>query len=95
MADVRSQVVDFLRLQLVGPVGGETEVLRDPPDQRYSMGVLYPLGAEQGDVALEQVDDDQAGAYADTIVDDPIAAGKSVDAEFLGRVFLRPGRRGR
>jgi hypothetical protein len=87
-------MVDFLRLQLIGPVGGAMEILRDPPDQRYSMGVLYPLGAEQGDVALEQVDDDQAGAYADTIVDDPIALASQWMPSSLGVSFFVLGGEG-
>ena len=88
MTDVRDRVVDYLRLQLIGPVDGPTEVLRDPPDQRYSMGVLYPLGAKQDKVANEQVDDDQAGAYADALVDDPIALANQWMPSSIGLSFF-------
>lgn len=88
MTDVRDRMVDYLRLQLVGPVDGPTEVLRDPPDQRYSMGVLYPLGVKQDKVAIEQVDDDQAGAYADALVDDPIALANQRMPSSIGLSFF-------
>ena len=61
-AQVRSEVVDFLSRELVGPDPGmpaqqfapadpsrhRQEILRaqDPPRLRYSAGVLFPLKAE-------------------------------------------------
>lgn len=38
----RSQIVDYMRKQLIGPAYAVDEELREPPDKRYLMGVLYP-----------------------------------------------------
>ena len=54
-AGVRSEIVDFLRRELIGPDPGfpaqqlnREEILRpqDPPRLRYSAGVLFPRKAE-------------------------------------------------
>ncbi|MBC2868794.1 helicase-related protein [Streptomyces mexicanus] len=44
--DPRQELVDYLTRQLVGPAGGDDEVLDAPPDRQYLMGTLYPQQAE-------------------------------------------------
>ncbi|MFE9492723.1 helicase-related protein [Streptomyces collinus] len=44
--DARQELVDYLHRQLVGPVGGEQEILDAPPDRQYLMGTLYPQEAD-------------------------------------------------
>lgn len=41
MADLRPQLGEFLREELVGPLAPDEE-LRDSPTQRYSAGILFP-----------------------------------------------------
>ncbi|ABC32370.1 conserved hypothetical protein [Hahella chejuensis KCTC 2396] len=45
--DPRSDIVMLLEKELVGPLGGEKEVLTDKPHKRYLMGVLFPKAVEQ------------------------------------------------
>ena len=42
LARERSRILDYLRLQLIGPWDGERETLHDLPTARYLMGILYP-----------------------------------------------------
>jgi len=82
-ASVRSEVVDFLRRELVGPDPGmpaqqynptdatrhRQEILRaqDPPRLRYSAGVLFPLKAEM--------------QYAEAATEEEAQAAESAPAE--------------
>ncbi|MDZ7269967.1 MAG: helicase C-terminal domain-containing protein [candidate division KSB1 bacterium] len=64
-AEVRAEIVEFLRRELVGPDPGypaiqinREEILRpqDPPRLRYSAGVLFPMKAQvqQAEVATDE-----------------------------------------
>lgn len=44
--DVRRELINYLRRQLVGPANGETEEITAPPDRRYLMGTLYPQDSD-------------------------------------------------
>jgi hypothetical protein len=48
-AEVRDDVVSYVRRQLVGPFTGPAEVIADTPNRRYLMGILFPRA-----VALEE-----------------------------------------
>ncbi len=41
----RIELVDYLKTQLIGPVGGPEERLKDVPHKRYLMGTLFPPAA--------------------------------------------------
>ena len=43
-ANTRSNLVEFLKQDLVGPADGEKETLEDPPRIRYLAAVLFPQG---------------------------------------------------
>ncbi|MFB0777748.1 helicase-related protein [Aeromonas salmonicida] len=43
--EARAELVSFMRKQLVGPIGGEEEELKDAPHKRYLMGTLFPPAA--------------------------------------------------
>ena len=47
----RLQVVEFLRREVLGPAGGEEEVLLDPPNRRYLIGTLFPRSSTSGSAA--------------------------------------------
>ncbi|GGP91140.1 helicase-related protein [Streptosporangium pseudovulgare] len=51
----RKELVDRLRLDLLGPVGGEEEVLTDAPVTTYATGVLFPR-----DVHLDRAEENRA-----------------------------------
>src|SRR5262249_38381293 len=50
----RRQVVDYLRRQLVGPIGGLQEELDGSPLDRYLLGVIYPQSANADEVEKEE-----------------------------------------
>ncbi|MFD8415640.1 helicase-related protein [Streptomyces sp. NPDC059650] len=65
--DPRQELVDYLTRQLVGPAGGDDEVLDAPPDRQYLMGTLYPQQADRQ-------------RRLDLAADDPEAPGAEQDA---------------
>ncbi|MGW7609574.1 helicase-related protein [Streptomyces sp. NPDC054766] len=70
--DPRQELVDYLTRQLVGPVGGDEEVLDAPPDRQYLMGTLYPQQADrQRQLALAADDPEMPGAEQDAPDVDP------------------------
>ena len=42
----RERFVAYVRGQLVGPFGGDCEVIADPPNRRYLMGILFPRNVD-------------------------------------------------
>lgn len=70
--DPRQELVDYLSRQLVGPAGGDDEVLDAPPDRQYLMGTLYPQQADlQRQLALAADDPDVPGVEQDAPDVDP------------------------
>ncbi|MER6784947.1 helicase-related protein [Streptomyces sp. NPDC000658] len=64
--DPRQELVDYLTRQLVGPAGGDDEVLDAPPDRHYLMGTLYPQQADlQRQLAFAADDPETPGAEED------------------------------
>lgn len=64
--DPRQELVDYLTRQLVGPAGGDDEVLDAPPDRQYLMGTLYPQQADLRRQLNRAADDPEApGAEQD------------------------------
>src|SRR6476620_6746937 len=75
----REELMEYLRQQLVGPVG-VTELIEEPPDRRYLMGTLYPQetglqqsvteGAEVIEPDAAQEEESEETRFADEIVPD-------------------------
>jgi hypothetical protein len=42
LEQTRADFVAYVRRQLVGPFSGPTEIIFDPPNRRYLMGILFP-----------------------------------------------------
>ncbi|MEV5170263.1 helicase-related protein [Streptomyces flaveolus] len=71
--DPRQELVDYLTRQLVGPAGGDDEVLDAPPDRQYLMGTLYPQQADrQRRLDLAAEDPEAPGAEQDAPDVDPV-----------------------
>ncbi len=60
--EVRSELLSFVKNDLVGPAHGEAEVLEDQPRIRYAAGVLFPqesvINESGGSGGVEDGDDD-------------------------------------
>ena len=68
---IREARVAFLRRELVGPSGMESEILQESPCQRYLAGVLFPhrqLPNPLDDLSSEE-DQPRAGEKADSVTD--------------------------
>lgn len=79
LAGVRADFVSYVRRQLVGPFGGVSEIIFDPPNRRYLMGILFPRQVVfAGYVEQEgEEEDDSAtssGGEENQFSDDPVSA---------------------
>src|SRR4051812_13210799 len=86
----RSDIVEYLRRELLGPAAGEDELIFDAPDRRYTLGTLFPRQAPQENTLREDVDDEVVGAARDDVEDDPIALANQWMPSSMGiSLFLR------
>lgn len=96
--EVREQLVDALRLDLVGPEKGcelEDEILPQAPSRWYLTGFLVPLeaGEEQraDETFEEEVDElDEVGGTDDTDTPEPAAAKRAFFPSSIGMSLLVP-----
>ncbi len=58
ISESRAEVLEWLRSNLIGPLGGPEESVADPPNRKYAMGVLYPQEPKGAHVANAAVGDD-------------------------------------
>lgn len=82
LTGTRDEFVSYVRRQIVGPFGGPTEVIFDPPNRRYLMGILFPKAvAFAGYVAEEGEEEDEgateAGGEESQFADDPVSAANA------------------
>jgi hypothetical protein len=96
-AAARSEFLGYVRSQLVGPFGGDTEVIVDPPNRRYLMGVLFPRNVEfEGYVESEGQETEgqgvRAGKEEDLFADDPVAAANDFLPASQGLSFFTTAR---
>lgn len=69
--DRQERVIEHLRQQYLGPVGGPDEVLRNRPNLSYLVGVLYPRGAGRTAVDPVEAGDDPVGPEDGSETEDP------------------------
>lgn len=78
LANVRSDFVSYVRRQLVGPFGSPNEIIFDPPNRRYLMGILFPRQVSFGGYIEEEGEEqDEAatgGGDENQFSDDPVSA---------------------
>ncbi len=94
--DIRSDLVNALRLDLVGPgeaPGNDAEILPEPPSRWYLTGFLVPLDADESQRSEPMATDvmDQAerpGGIDDSATPEPAAARRSFFPSSIGLSFL-------
>lgn len=78
LAETRDDFVAYVRRQLVGPFEGSSELIFDPPNRRYLMGILFPRQVSfSGYVEDEGEESDEAatdGGDESQFSDDPVSA---------------------
>lgn len=95
LADVRTDIVAYIRRQLVGPFGGDHEIIHDPPNRRYLMGILFPRQtsfAAYVENEGEQEDEQSATVTGDEsqYSDDPVSAANDFLPASQGLSFFTP-----
>ncbi|WP_449061620.1 helicase-related protein [Planomonospora algeriensis] len=87
----REELVDRLRLDILGPVGGEEEILTDAPVTMYATGILFPRDADDERVYEEhaELEDDQASdaAAVDDVPDTGVAMANRQFPSSMGLTF--------
>lgn len=68
---VRSDLIEFLRKDLIGPARGDSEELDDPPKIRYVAGVLFP----------QETESDESGSISGVDSDTEEDSGAPLDDE--------------
>lgn len=84
----REDFVDYLRLQLIGPCGGESEILNEPPGQRYLMGLLYPQSSSADEVFEDDLIDENPSQGGTDDTEDPIALATQRMPSSVGISFV-------
>lgn len=73
----RADFVTYVRRQLVGPFSGPNEIIFDPPNRRYLMGILFPRKLSAADVEQEGEEQDESavtgGGDENQFSDDPVS----------------------
>jgi hypothetical protein len=82
--DIREQLVDALRADLLGPKT-EEEVLTDPPITEYAVGVLYP--ATSGFISPDQHLDDAEGYDESSLPDPAVSLASTRYPSSMGMTF--------
>lgn len=102
-AEVRTKLVEALRLDLVGPgidLGDPTEILPQAPSRWYLTGFLVPLGAKAEQRTDETADDDldqagdSVGADEDVPTDKPAARQRYFPSSIGASVIVPAGTKG-
>lgn len=94
--DVRRDLVNALRLDLVGPgeaPGNDAEVLPEPPSRWYLTGFLVPLDADESqrseETAADEMDQvERPGGIDDSVAPETAAARRSFFSSSIGLSFL-------
>ena len=86
-ADVRNEIVGYLRSQVVGPREGAQEIVEDPPHRRYLMGTLYPQNASTTEVVETDEADGPGGSVGDELADDPVKLANEWLPSSIGLTF--------
>lgn len=88
----RSELVDYLKAQLIGPAGGEKEKLQDVPHKRYLMGTLFPPAARLDDSNDRQGEDSASESLANDFKPSSMALSFAVQANTSVRLKVEAAR---
>lgn len=74
----RDELLDRLRRDLSGPLGGDEEIIHDAPVTAYSAGVLFPRRRDEDVVSLDKAEKDADLTTAELAVDEVPDIGVSL-----------------
>lgn len=78
--DARTELAAFLVKDLIGPAGGDTEILTARPSDQYLTGILYAKPGEKDAEARAEQDDDR-----DTVDEDDGSPGDAIATSSIKR----------
>src|SRR5687767_2987827 len=84
----QAAVTAFLRQELIGPAGGEDELLHDPPHRRYLMGTLYPKQTSTAELEELEEQDGSGGSVGEELADDPVTLANEWMPSSIGLSFF-------
>lgn len=87
----RLELIHYLRTQLIGPVGGEQERLKDAPHKRYLIGTLFPAAACIDDTNDDKDDDSTTEALANDFKPSSMAISFAIQANTSLRLNITAG----
>lgn len=88
--DTRQELVTYLEDQLIGPVGGRTEMISDPPHRRYLAGILFPRDVDANAGLEGDIVDETADEPGEEGTGDPIALTTEQLPSSVGLSFVLP-----
>ena len=94
--EAREKIVEYLGDELIGPRYGDEEILTDPPNKRYTMGILFPrdsnsdsvLDEEEADSTGNTGSEGKAGQDMEDQGDDPIVMANQYLPSSMGISFF-------
>lgn len=87
----RLELIDYLKTQLIGPVGGVEERLKDAPHKRYLMGTLFPAAACIDDTNDDKDDDSTTEALANDFKPSSMAISFAIQSNTSLRLNITAG----
>ncbi|UXI04711.1 DEAD/DEAH box helicase family protein [Photobacterium sp. TY1-4] len=79
--EARQELVTYMRNQLIGPIGGDKEELKDAPHKRYLMGTLFPPAACVDETDESQGEDSTTEALSNDFKPSSMAMSFAVKAD--------------
>lgn len=89
--NARMELVHYLKTQLIGPVGGNTERLQDAPHKRYLIGTLFPAAAQIDEVEEGSGESATEGALSNDFKPSSMAISFAVQSETVLKIVVNAG----
>ena len=90
--EARKELIDYLKKQLIGPVGGADEYLQDAPHKRYLMGTLFPPAASVDVTDESEGEDSTTEALSNDFKPSSMALSFAVLEDTVFKVEIKAGR---
>ncbi|NRD30667.1 hypothetical protein HQQ92_02360 [Shewanella sp. DC2-4] len=90
--EARLALINFLKQQLIGPVDGAEEILKDAPHKRYLMGTLFPSAACVDDSNDDKDEDSTTEALANDFKPSSMAMSFAMQANTSLKLSISAGR---
>lgn len=88
----RIAILNYLKKELIGPVNGEREELEgEPPNKRYTMGILFPVEASIDKETEGEEEEADGSSGREEMTDDPVTLAGQWMPSSMGLSFFYVG----